>query len=146
MEKFASLVNKLASFHWQTFNVWFECGDPSNNNVQIRSWLWVLGSLKVMRRPRFLPIMRSCQSPFKVAGREMFGRNSGKLGHKLLKSSTDWLKIAQGWKKIFPRGVCSVQTNFDNILWEWRLRFTKLFSPTLCMYIPLSKEIPRDAK
>ena len=34
----------------------------------------------------------------------MFGRNSRKLGHKLLKSSTDWLKIAQGWKKNISQG------------------------------------------
>ena len=34
----------------------------------------------------------------------MFGRNKRKLGHKLLKSSTDWLEIAQGWKKNISQG------------------------------------------
>ena len=42
----------------------------------------------------------------------MFGRNSGKLGHKLLKSSTDWLKIAQGWQKNISQGYVHCTDKF----------------------------------
>ena len=75
----------------------------------------------------------------------MFGRNSGKLGHKLLKSSTDWPKIAQGWKKNISQGYVLYIDKFRQHFVEMAIAIYQTVLPH-SMYIPLSKEIPRDAK